>query len=293
MSVYWISGYRGESVVNLAREFRERTDWPALELIVVDWSIGDDPLNTRAKIQESGVFDRVLLRDQRYCVYNNTNFARSNSRGRYLVGFEDDVKLRRDTPNSWLSLLIEVMREEALDDVSLWSEKCPSPPPLAHISSMSSAIPFPRFDCYPTEFGTISESMRRGASIFTEKYRRSGRKFRGIPLVETSLSSPSRNLAKLSDLAGYSWRTIDEFVENGVTLERMNDVSFVSADQYEQMGGWESMDWNVLGTSRESEKIRRRLASWKILAPVRIVVLQMKLRCSRALSIVRRRKLED
>jgi hypothetical protein len=274
-------------VVQLATELRDRTDWSPLELIVVDWSVGEDPLSTRTRILESGVFDKVLLRDQRYCVYNNTNLARENSSGCYLVGFEDDVRLRRDAPKSWLSFLVQEMQENCLDDVSLWSESCSSPPSLAYISSVMSVSPFPRYDCYPSEFSTISESMRRGASFFAERYRRSGRRLRGIPLVETSLSVPSRNLAKLSDLAGYSWKKLDELVEKGVALERMNNVDFVSADQYARMGGWEGMNWTILSESRDGEKVRQRLRRWRLLVPVYRVTLRVKSRLSRGISKIR------
>jgi hypothetical protein len=91
----------------------------------------------------------------------------------------------------------------------------------------------------------------------------------------------------LSDLAGYSWKKLDELVEKGVALERMNNLDFVSADQYARMGGWEGMNWTILSESRDGEKVRQRLRRWRLLVPVYRVTLRVKSRLSRGISKIR------
>jgi len=259
VSVYWISGFRGAAVVDNAVHFLKKTEWERLELVVVDWSSKDDHLQTREKILKSNIFDSVVLRDGRYCVFNNNNFAMSKCKGEVIVRFEDDVRLRDDISADWLAKIVARFQLGLTDDVSLWSPNCSAPPTLASVSFLGSGKTLPAYDSFPENFSTVAESMRRGGGAFTEKYRRSGRIIEGQSLVETSLSLPSRNLSVLRDFAGYSWQSIEDLAKRGIAVERMPDEAYVGYERYRELGGWEKMEWTVLGQPRSTDQIQTRL----------------------------------
>jgi hypothetical protein len=264
VSVFWISGYRGTSVVQLIDRFLKQTYWPKLELLVVDWSVGDDPLRTRDHLKNYQHIDRLLLRDQAYCVFNNTNHVRGICRGQFILGFEDDSRLVEGVSPDWLEKMIEQMTSDDIDDVNLWSLDY-MPPTLAVLSRANPERPFPRYPEYPEEFSTISESQRLGNMAFRERYKSSGRKLIGIPCTETSLAIPGRNLAQLKDLTNLSWGEIDELSKSGVGLQRMSSVDFVQSHEYARLGGWQGMNWTIHGESSLQPIINRKSRRLKTL----------------------------
>lgn len=262
VSVFWISGYRGDSVVRLIERFLNQTSWPNLELLVVDWSTDKDQLGTRDHLKGCQHINKLLLREKHYCVFNNFNLARKMCEGEYILCFEDDSRLVDNISPSWLELLLERMSREDIDDVNLWSHDY-MPPTLAALSRVNPKRPFPRYPEYPVEFSSITESQRLGNRAFRERYRDSGRRIIGVPCTETSLSLAGRNLAQLKDLTELSWSEIDDLARAGAGLQRMQDVGFVTSDQYSRLGGWQAMNWKVLGqpslqktVSRKSRRIK-------------------------------------
>jgi len=254
VSLIWVSGYREIAFVKLVEDFLQRTIYPNLETIVVDWSVGDSGVKTRLAIEDCGLFDHVIFQKERACGSGNRNLAINRSSGDLVLLLEDDVRLKRQVNSNWLARLAEELIESQWDDFCLWDPGASIPSHLASLSKRSSILrqlPFPSF---PREFSTITESQRDAGGLITRRYRDLNLRCKGFSVVETSLSLPSFNLAKQMDLRGLSFRTLDHMVSQGVATIRRSDLHWVDFDQYQAIGGWEGCEFSLVGTSEEGTK---------------------------------------
>lgn len=250
VSVYWISGYRGEPFLDLVRDFKARTGYPNLESIVIDWSRGPAGAETREAIVASGLFDQVILVDEPACVYGNRNTGVLAASGTYVLGFEDDVRLKRSLPSTWLEDALRILDEQELDSLDLWRPDPKVPETLACLSrteALRSVVPAP---CYPTDFTTVSESMYRGGRAWQERCLAQGIRCSGVSYVETSMAMPSRNLFRQHKKESLSWDSVDRIVESGAHSVRRYDVDWVDFAAYIELGGARQMEFRLEGVPR-------------------------------------------
>lgn len=273
VSVYWISGYRGSSLIPLVEDFLRRTSWQNLELVVVDWSVGPDGIETRRQIQQCRYFHRVFFQGTRTCTYSNRNKAVQLCRGNYLIGLEDDVRLRRDISVHWLHDVLNTMRDGEFDDICLWAPNAKFPSTLASLSTRESAIRQTPRPSYPREFTSISESQRYANRAFKDKYLELGLRCRGLSMVETSMRIPSRNLVHQQNFTKISFSMVDRLVKSGAYQVRHPTVDWVDYREYQKLRKEGGLNFRVsqvplmlrliLGTRRKSiaviRSVRRRL----------------------------------
>ena len=257
VSVYWISGYRGEPFLELVRDFRARTSYENLEFFVVDWSVGPAGVETRRAITESGLFDRVILKDEPACVYGNRNTGVLEATGDYVLGLEDDVRLKASLGPTWLADLLEVMEERQLDSMDLWRPDPAVPGTLACLSRRDALLKVVPAPCYPTEFSTLSESMHRGGRAWRPMVEAAGIRCDGVSYVETSMAMPSRNLFRQREKKLVSWESVDLLIEVGAYSVRRTDVDWVDFAQYVELGAARQMDFRL-----HSVRTPRALLLW-------------------------------
>ena len=241
--VIWTSGFRADYLIELATDFLGRTDYPNLRTLVIDWGISNPEDESRRRLITSGVFDQVILRNQKSCKRGNLNFAFDMCKDEFIIQLEDDVRLKRNIPKAWLAEIVQRMTHEQLDDFCLWQPNATFPSSLASISTQESIrrqTPFPQ---HPEQFKTISESLRRADGLCTLNYKTLGLKCNGASLVETSMSIPSYNLNKLAELRSLPFVTLDKMSDIGVRLIRRNDVDWVDFNEYRDLGGWETCEF--------------------------------------------------
>lgn len=254
VSVIWVSGYRGTAFVDLVNDFLDRTTYPSLETLVVDWSVGDSGVTTRDAIAKSGLFDQVILQNRRACGSGNRNLGIMKAHGDLILLLEDDVRLKRSVGQNWLTELVDDLTAGNWDDFCLWDSSATSPSVLASLSTQKSIqkqIPFPS---YPSRFRTITKSQREACGLITQKYRSLGLRCKGFSLVETSLSMPSFNLARQRDLRGLSYRALDRMVKRGAASVRQPDIDWVDHAQYQALGGWEGCEFRIIDRAAPSQQ---------------------------------------
>lgn len=252
ISVIWVSGYRGTTFVRLVEDFLERTEYPNLETIVVDWSVGAAGAETREAIQSCGLFDRIVNQEERACGSGNRNLAIGRSCGDLLLLLEDDVRIKRQVGKYWLQELAEELIGGGWDDFCLWDPGANIPSHLASLSKRPSVLKQLPFPSYPKDFDSITKSQRDSGGLITRRYRELNLRCRGFSIVETSLSIPSFNLAKQIDLRGLSYRALDQMVSQGVATIRRSDLDWVDFAEYQSIGGWEGCEFRLVETSGDA-----------------------------------------
>jgi hypothetical protein len=250
VSVYWISGYRGPTVISLVEDFLNRTSWSNLELIVVDWSVGPDGIATRDQIKASSCFHKVHFTDSCACEFGNRNQAIRLCSGDFLLGLEDDVRLRRNISTEWLHDAIKIMQESDIDDLCLWNPNASFPSTLAALSTRASAMRQTPRPAYPTEFRSISESQRFGNGAFHRQYKNMGLKCRGISVMETSMLIPSKNFVHQKNFTLISYKALDQLIESDAKQIRSSTIGWVEYEAYQKLRKSGALKMRVVSTSR-------------------------------------------
>jgi glycosyltransferase involved in cell wall biosynthesis len=114
VSIYWISMYRSEYLIESVKSFLKSTNYPKLELIVIDCSTGKDGITHRNKIKSSNYFNKKIFRKDWFCTWSNANCGFEQSNGDFIMHLEDDSLFIEGLPKNWLEYEIGNMLKKKL-----------------------------------------------------------------------------------------------------------------------------------------------------------------------------------
>lgn len=249
VSVYWISMYRSDYLIQSVKSFLQSTNYPKLELIVIDCSTGKEGILHRKKIKSSNYFNKIIFRKDWFCTWGNANCGFEESSGDFIIHLEDDSKFIEGLPKNWLEREIENISKNKIDAVNFFgSPKLPSS--VGFLCSRKARQLWHPWDSYPINFDSISKSQRYGDRIRVNKFFQLNLKCDSKDYLLTSLKAATLNLNKLNVISKIGFSELDKLARSGLRLNRSYKYNYVNFEKYKSINGYLGCDWNIDESSK-------------------------------------------
>lgn len=245
VSVYFISAYRHDYLERALKSFLKSTKYQKLEIIIVDSSVGEFGEVTRSWLAgiNGKLVDKVIYRDKVYCVWSNANEGFKATTGEFIIQLEDDIIFKEDIPVDWIERSIDLFDSNLkLGAVNLASANILDPLSLGFIAPRAVCDAWFPWDCFPSEFQTVSDSMKSGDRMRLNKFKKLNLECRGEHYINTSFSAPSVSMIKLQDEKKMSPEQVEEMRDNGFRVVRDRKIFYISIDEYRRKGGYKSFN---------------------------------------------------
>lgn len=254
VSIYWVSAYRSDYLLNSVNSFFENTNYKNIEIIVVDCSVGKRGYEHRTAIKKSNIFDKILFRDSIFCLNNNANYAFESCKGDFIIQFEDDIRFKVNTDKDWLYKCVSEIQSGEFDCIDLFSDS-DIHSGAGSITSRKARRELHPYACYPSDFETVTESMKSAHGKLRDKFRRTNLKLKSNKIIETSMKAPSINFSKIPKLLNISlsnFKKIDGLVDNGYSVYRDKKTEYVDFDTYKEKGTWKTQNHQINSYSKQT-----------------------------------------
>jgi FkbM family methyltransferase len=249
VSVYWISMYRSDYLIESVKSFLKSTNYPKLELIVIDCSTGKEGILHRKKIKSSNYFNKKIFRKDWFCTWGNANYGFEESSGDFIIHLEDDSLFIEGLPKNWLEYEIDNMSKNKIDAINFFgSPKLPSS--VGFLCSRKARQLWHPWDSYPINFDSISKSQRYGDRIRANKFFQLNLKCDSRDYLLTSLKAPTLNLNKLNIISKIDFSELDKMARSGLRLNRSLKYNYVNFEKYKSINGYLGCDWNIDESSK-------------------------------------------
>ncbi len=277
VTAYWVTGFRSDYLESAINSFLRSTDYDNLELIIVDFSIGDIGAPHRknlAKLEEKA---KVIYIEEISCMWSNSNLAFENSEGDYILHFEDDILFSEETPKQWIQQCIEDLVSKAkvgIGAINLFSSNLDHPQSVAFMSTRKVREEWHPWESYPLTFSSVTESMLLGDKNRIQKFFDLGYRVISKDYVLTSLNAPSVNLVKIREVNDLTFKEADDLVANGHFSKRDSRTRYISGSEYTKKGGWKGFEISIVYPHGEPDVLfsKRRALLHQIKAFVKRII---------------------
>jgi hypothetical protein len=249
VSAYWVTGFRSDYLAISIDSFLKSTNYPNLEIIVVDFSIGENGILHRENLNKLNTVNKFLFREEINCMWSNSNLAFENTHGDFILHFEDDVQMVENTPINWVEdscKLLDPSIQNGIGAINLFASNPDHPQSVAFMSTRNVRDMWHPWPCYPNDFPTVTESMLSGDRIRINRFFELGYRVVSKPYVVTSLNAPSVNLVKIQHSKKLTFQETDKLVMEGFTSQRDADTKYISGPEYSKKAGWRGFNLSLI-----------------------------------------------